>query len=128
MENIEAWNRDIAQVTVRGITHICEITKNHELYDVVIDKDGAKNRIESLRMVKPNLKRFAGIQYPASGVVYSNKYLSNFGIGEDDTIAPQFYCDFTYITAYVFSGFEDYDSIYTYITEVTLDEDIEDSR
>ena len=97
-------------------------------YGIYSTLQGAKDRVESLRMVKPNLKRFASIQYPASGVVYSNKYLSNFGIGEDDTIAPQFYCDFTYITAYVFSGFEDYDSIYTYITEVTLDEDIEDSR
>lgn len=43
MEKIGPWSRDIAQVTVRGITHICEITKNHELYDVVIDKDGGKN-------------------------------------------------------------------------------------
>ena len=103
------------------------IGEDYVIYGVYSTLQGAKNRVESLKRLKFNLKRGDDKHHLFSNTLYTDKYLLKLGINLDQTVPPQ-PCgnNDDVVTSYEFPSYEKYKSIYVYINKVALDEDIEE--
>ena len=95
------------------------------IYGVYSTLRGAKNRIESLKRLKFELKSKDTKKHLFSEMLYTDKFLSSLGIGKDNTIPVQLYRNDGDVVIYEFPSYEKLERIYAYINKVTIDEDIE---
>lgn len=98
---------------------------DYTIYGVYSTLQGAKNRIESLKRVKHNIKNKANNTYLFSDYIYTSKFLSNFNLYKSDIISANL-CDSSEdIITYEFRPILNLNNVYAYINKVTIDEDIE---